>query len=125
MTRYDQDWVDTLAGIGGAIGELTEPLRLLFVVTDTPDGKAAFFLDLDGDSVGGTAGRLPRGEKAQITVTAKEAALETLWSGERSYDAAFMSGDLKVEGAYERWLDILTPAFATSPWADAWSAATS
>ena len=123
MTRFDQDWVDALAGAGGGIDELTEPMRLLFVVTDTSDGKAAFFLDLESDTAAGTAGRLPRGEKANITVTAKESALEALWSGNRSYDAAFMSGDLKVEGAYERWLDVLTPAFGQSPWAHAWSAA--
>ena len=60
---------------------------------------------------------------AEITVTAKETALETLWTGDRSYDAAFMSGDLKVEGAYNAWLDTLTPAFASGRWSDAWKAA--
>ena len=124
MTRYDQEWVDALVDAGGTIEGLAEPLRLLFVVTDTADGKTAFFLDIDPDAgVTGSAGRLPRGVKADLTVTAKEAVLHRLWAGERSYDAAFMSGDLKVEGGYNVWLDELTPAFAVAPWFAAWRAA--
>ena len=47
MTRYDQDWIDGVAGAGGGIGDLDEPLRFLFVVTDTTDGKAAFYVCKD------------------------------------------------------------------------------
>lgn len=122
MTRFDQAWVDGLVASAGPIADLTDRCRLLFAVTDTADGKAAFFLDLDAGGVAGTAGRLPRGEKADVTVTATEATLVELWSGRRGYDAAFMSGDLKVEGAYELWLDRLSPAFAVAPWATAWKA---
>ena len=123
MSRYDQDWVDSVSAAGGPVPTIADTCRLLFVVTDTADGKAPFYLDLDpAAATVGRAGRLPRGEKADITVTAKEATLVELWSGTRSYDAAFMSGDLKVEGAYERWLDGVTPAFASEPWATAWAA---
>lgn len=124
MTRYDQDWADALAGVADPIAGLGGPVRLLFVVTDAADGKAAFFVDiLDGVVESATSGRLPRGEKADITVTAKEEKLLEIWRGDRSYDAAFMSGDLKVEGAYADWLDRVTPAFAGPPWSEAWAAA--
>ncbi len=123
MTRFDQAWVDALVAAAGPIAGLADRCRLLFVVTGTADGKAAFFLDLDDRGVSGRAGRLPRGEHADVTVTAEEKMLADLWMGRRVYDAAFMSGDLKVEGAYEIWLDRLTPAFAVPPWATAWSAA--
>lgn len=124
MSRYDQTWVDALVADAGPIENLDAPCRLLFLITDTEDGKAAFFIDFaDGAVESATSGRLPRGQRADITVTAKEAILLELWSGSRSYDAAFMSGDLKVEAAYERWLDQITPAFATSPWSAAWSEA--
>lgn len=121
--RYGQEWVDELVGGGG--GSTAEALRLLYVVSDTVEGKVAFHLDFADGAVAGTAGKLPRGEKADVTVTAKESALVELWSGERSRDAAFMAGDLKIEGAYQRWLDELVPMFSDGDWAAAWSNATS
>lgn len=124
MTRYDDEWVAALAAaVAGADGDGTEALLLLFVVTDTDDGKAAFNLSFEGGQcVAAAAGKLPRGTKADVTVTAKEAVLLPLWAGERTRDAAFMAGDLKIEGAYERWLDELAPRFASAPWAEAWVA---
>ncbi|MFT7476111.1 MAG: hypothetical protein ACI81L_003059 [Verrucomicrobiales bacterium] len=125
MARYDQDWCDSLAKAVGAepVSEFA-PLRLLCVVTDTDDGKVAFYIDLDGGAVvGATAGKLPRGEKAHVTVTAKEAVLIDIWAAKRTRDSAFMRGDLKIEGAYERWLDELVPMFSAAPWVDAWLAA--
>ena len=38
----------------------------------------------------------------------------------RTRDAAFMRGDLKIEGAYERWIDELVPLFQSEPWLSAW-----
>ena len=99
---------------------------LLYVITDAPDGKFAFFLDLASGAVtSGTAGRLPRGEKAGVTITVKEPILLQLWSGELSRDAAFMAGDIKVEGAYEVWLDQLVPAFENDAWSATWAGARS
>ena len=127
MTRYDDAWVANLqAATDGAQADDSAPLMLLYVVTDTEEGKVAFHLEFDaGRCVAATPGKLPRGHKADVTVTAKEAALLQLWQGERSRDAAFMAGDLKIEGAYERWLDELVPRFADAPWTDAWAAAAS
>ncbi len=125
MARYDQDWCDELASQVGD-DPLTEApaMRLLYVVSDTENGKVAFNLDLlGGGIVAATAGKLPRGEKADVTVTAKEAILLPLWRGERRRDAAFMRGDLKIEGAYERWLDELVPLFQTDVWTAAWKGA--
>ncbi len=125
MARYEQDWCDTLAGAvgAGALGEY-EPLRLLYVITDTEDGKVAFNMDLDGGAVQAcSAGKLPRGEKADVTVTVKEAVITELWAGSRTRDAAFMRGDLKIEGAYARWLDELVPLFESDPWSAAWAGA--
>ena len=98
------------------------PIRMLFVVTDTDEGKVAFWFADDGDTLAVTSGKLPRGEKADIAITAKESVLVDLWSGARTRDEAFMAGDLKVEGAYVRWLDDVAPAFNESPWAQAWAA---
>lgn len=122
MTRYEQDWCDSLAAAvgSGQVAEL-EAMRLLYVVTDTEAGKVAFNLDLVGGGVAAcTAGKLPRGEKADVTVTVKEPVLIDLWSGTRARDAAFMRGDLKIEGAYERWIDELVPLFQSEPWLSAW-----
>lgn len=124
MTRFDQDWCDTLAAaVGGSSAfAQTAPISVLYVVTDTDEGKVAFTFSDDGSALTATAGKLPRGQKADITLTAKESVLSSLWSGDRSYDAAFMAGDIKVEGAYARWIDELVPAFGDEPWADAWAA---
>jgi hypothetical protein len=125
MARYDQDWCDSLAKAVGAepVSEFAQ-LRLLYVVTDTAEGKVAFHIDLHGGAVvGATAGKLPRGEKADVTVTAKEAVLVDIWAAERTRDSAFMRGDLKIEGTYERWLDELVPVFGAAPWVGAWLAA--
>ena len=123
---YDQAWVDALVASVPAepIPGLADALRVLYVITDAPDGKFAFFLDLaSGVVTNGTAGRLPRGEKAGITITVKEPILLLLWSGELSRDTAFMAGDIKVEGAYEVWLDQLVPAFENEAWSSTWAAA--
>lgn len=125
MARYDQGWCDALAAQVGA-EQTTDAaaMRLLYVVSDTADGKVAFNLDLLGGGIAAaTAGKLPRGEKADVTVTVKEAVLLELWRGDRSRDAAFMRGDLKIEGAYERWLDELVPLFQTDRWTAAWKGA--
>ena len=128
MDRYDQAWVDALVVSVPAepIAGLPDELRVLYVITDAPDGKFAFFLDLaSGVVTNGTAGRLPRGQKAGITITIKEPILLQLWSGELSRDTAFMAGDIKVEGAYEVWLDQLVPAFENDAWSAMWAAARS
>ena len=49
MTRYDEDWVAELASaVDGADDDGTEALLLLYVVTDTEDGKVAFNLSFEG-----------------------------------------------------------------------------
>ncbi len=124
MSRFDQSWVDALVGATEGAERDAGPCRVLYVVTDTEDGKAAFHLDLDeGHIVAGVAGRLPRGEAADVTITAKESVLLQLWAGDRSRDAAFMAGDLKIEGDYQRWLDELVPLFEADEWSAAWSTA--
>ena len=127
MTRYDQAWCDRLvADAGGAHDKSDEQMRVLYIVTDTEEGKVAFHLDFHANGVSlttATAGKLPRGEKADITVTLKESVLVEIGEGTRSRDAAFMRGDLKIEGAYNRWLDGLVPLFETEPWTVAWGAA--
>ena len=122
MAKYDQDWCDALAAaVAVEPGEESTPLRLLYVVTDTAEGKVAFQIDLQGGAViAVTAGKLPRGEKADVTVTAKEAVLVDVWSAARARDSVFMRGDVKIEGAYQRWLDELVPLFGAAPWSDAW-----
>lgn len=125
MARYDQQWCDSLGQAVGPDALLDAgDLRLLYVVTDTDEGKVAFHLQLAGGAiVAATAGKLPRGEKADVTVTVKEPVLLDLWNGVRTRDAAFMRGDLKIEGAYHFWLDQLVPLFQAEPWTSAWSTA--
>lgn len=125
MSRYDQAWCDQLAASVGSDTLLeAAPMRLLYVVSETDEGKVAFHLDLDGGRVvSATAGKLPRGNKADVSVTAKEAVLSQLWKGDGRRDVAFMRGDLKIEGAYERWLDELVPLFETEPWSSTWERA--
>ena len=125
MARYDQTWCDALASaVGDSAINDSAALRLLYVITDTEEGKVAFNMDLAGGGVQScTAGKLARGEKADVTVTVKEPVIADLWAGSRTRDAAFMSGDIKIEGAYERWLDELVPLFQAEPWASAWAEA--
>ena len=94
------------------------------MVTETDEGKVPFHLQFDNESTEATAGKLPRGEKADVTVTAKEAVLAAIWSGDRNRDEAFMAGDIKVEGAYNQWLDVLVPLFAAPDWSKAWASQT-
>ena len=121
---FDQDWCDQLHSAAEGASAAGVTLRLLYVVTDTDEGKVAFNMDIeDGAPTAVTAGKLPRGEKADVTVTIKEAVLRQLWSGDLTRDAAFMAGDIKIEGAYQRWLDELVPLFSDGAWAAAFSAA--
>lgn len=124
MSRFDQDWCDTLAkGASGAKAHGVD-LHVLYVVTETEEGKLAFHIGLANGAVEHvTTGKLPRGEKADITITATEATFSALWSGDRSRDAAFMAGDIKIEGAYPQWLDQLVPMFGDEPWRSAWASA--
>lgn len=124
MTVYDQSWCDGLAERASDAGADGVDLVVLYVVTDTEDGKVAFNFELAGGAPEHvTAGRMPRGQKADVTVTVKEAVLRELWTEERSRDEAFMAGDLKIEGTYQRWLDQLVPLFESDPWKTAWGAA--
>lgn len=124
MSRYDQEWCDSLLAAVGASAVLSAggDLRVLYVVTDTDEGKTAFHLTVEDGVLTVVAGKYPRGVKADITITAKESVLRELWSGSRTRDQAFMAGDIKIEGAYARWLDEVAPAFTESPWSEAWAA---
>ncbi len=123
MTAYDQTWCDALAERTADAAADGVDLVMLYVVTDTEDGKVAFNLELvGGKPTHVTAGRMPRGQKADITITVKEPVLRDLWAAEKTRDAAFMAGDIKVEGVYHRWLDELVPLFETDPWQTAWAA---
>ena len=122
MARFDQDWCDALVAGASALGTSGDQ-RVLYVVTNAEEGKVAFSIREDGGELSATAGKLPRGEKAEITITAKEAVLLDIWSGARTRDEAFMAGDIKVEGLYDKWLDDLVGAFEVSPWASAWERA--
>lgn len=119
---YDQTWCDALAERAADAAADGVDLVTLYVVNDTEDGKVAFHLELVGGKPSHvTAGRMPRGQKADVTITVKEPVLRELWTQERNRDAAFMAGDIKVEGAYHRWLDELVPLFETEPWKSAWA----
>lgn len=124
MNRYEQPWCDALAEAVSEASFAGDDTVVLYVVTDTEEGKVAFHLQLTNTSpVVATAGKLPRGQKADITVTIKEQVLTSLWSAERARDEAFMAGDIKVEGAYHRWLDELVPLFQSEPWDTGWRTA--
>lgn len=118
MGRFDQQWCDEL--VAEMPPPSASPLRVLYVVTDTDEGKVAFSITSDSAGTTATAGKLPRGEKADITITAKESVLVDIWSENRTRDEAYMAGDIKVEGAYDIWLDELVGLFEDSPWASAW-----
>ena len=121
MTRYDEDWCRGLAESAASAATNGINLTIVYVVTDTDDGKVAFHLELaNGSPVHITPGKLPRGHKADITVTVKEPVLLSILEGSRTRDEAFMAGDLKIEGSYHRWLDELVPLFENSPWLEAW-----
>lgn len=121
MTRYGQEWCDRVANAAPKSSDVGADLSILYVVTDTEDGKVAFNLALSGGSPEHvTAGKLPRGTKADITITIKEPVLLALWAGDRTRDEAFMAGDVKVEGAYNRWLDEVVPLFESAGWSGAW-----
>ncbi len=125
MARYDEDWCEALglaAGKGAGIA-LVEPVRILYVVTNTDEGKVAFRIEMDEGSVAVATGKFPRGVTPDVTITATESVLIDLWSGARTRDQAFMAGDVKIEGAYAMWLDELAPAFAGPPWQHAWASA--
>lgn len=123
MSRYSQSWCDSLReAVSDAVAEGVE-VTLLYVVTDTSEGKVAFHLEIaNGAAASVTEGKLPRGQKADVTITIKEPALVSLWDGSRMRDEAFMAGDIKVEGAYQVWLDQLVPLFQQQPWKTAWQA---
>ncbi len=122
MPRFDQDWCDDLANAAGQSRLASQgPIQVLYVITDTSEGKVAFVLTDDGTSTTATAGKLPRGEKADLTVTAKEVVMSDLWAGERTRDEAFMAGDIKIEGPYARWLDEIVGVFDSAPWSEAWA----
>ena len=71
MSRFDQDWCNALAEQAGDATTQGDDAHLLYVVTDTSEGKVAFHIGLvDGAVEHVTAGKLPRGEKADITITA-------------------------------------------------------
>lgn len=124
MSRYDQQWCDSIAHASDSASADGVDVTVLYVVTDTEEGKVAFHLELENGSPRHiTAGKLPRGQKADITVTIKEPVLASLWMGERTRDEAFMAGDIKVEGAYHRWLDEIVPTFESEPWLAAWRSA--
>ena len=122
MSEFEQTWCDALRERAAPANVPGLDLVALFVVTDTAEGKRAFHMELaEGAPAQITTGRMPRRHKADVTVTVKEAVLRSLWAGDVSLDAAFMAGDIKVEGAYERWLDELVPLFESEPWKDAWA----
>ena len=126
MTIYEEQWCAALAeSAAKATGEGVD-LTVLYVITDTDDGKVAFHMGLEsGAPAHVTPGKLPRGTKPDITVTAKDPVIRAIWAGERSRDEAFMAGDLKIEGAYQRWLDEVVPLFEAEPWRDSWSTSAS
>lgn len=127
MSRFDEAWAEAVqrAAIGvDPIASLDGVFRVLYVVTDTEHGKAAFHVEFaDGAPTAVTAGKLPRGEQADVTVTAAESTFDELWRGGRTRDAAFMSGDVKIEGAYGDWLDSVVPAFERDDWRQVWESA--
>lgn len=124
MNRYDQQWCDSIAQASASASIEGLDATVLYVVTDTEEGKVAFYLELvKGVPTQVVAGKLPRGQKADITLTVKEPVLIALWSGERTRDETFMAGDIKVEGAYNRWLDEIVPAFESDPWLTTWRSA--
>ena len=124
MARYDEVWVEALVDGHRTDGDADASTSVVYVVTDTDEGKVAFNLHLDGEGVvAAGAGKLPRGVKPDITLTLKESVALDLWSGDRSRDAAFMAGDIKVEGAYEVWIDSLVALFEADEWNDSWARA--
>lgn len=121
---FDDAWATSLSDalVKTDLAWEHDDLVVLFAMTNSDaevaDAKGRLWFQIEVMSGQVTLGKMKRGTKPAISVTLKEPTWAALWTGDRNYDEAFMSGDLKVEGAYHVWLDQLTPLFV-GDWAAA------
>ncbi|MEM7142593.1 MAG: SCP2 sterol-binding domain-containing protein [Actinomycetota bacterium] len=103
MNIFDDDWLAAAAEALGALDELPGASAIIdYVIAGAPDGKVTVGVTLADGRVAAMA--IGKSKDPDLVISLKYDDALAILTGELSSDAGFMSGALKVEGAYERWL---------------------
>ena len=108
MLVFDEDWT---AAAAAALAELPPVAGLDAVVEYTISGRPAGRVVLTVAVSEGTVAKLEAGKSADpdISISVGYADAVAILRGELTSEAGYMSGAVKVEGDYPRWLLDLRP----------------
>lgn len=110
------EWISQVQDVAGDLPKVEgASLALDFEVSGAPAGKVRAHATIDEGQIVEVAPGANKQADCRVVVKAP-IALDIL-KGELDPDVAFMRGDLKLEGAYERPLLELRPLWASEPWA--------
>ncbi len=102
MQFLSDEWIEAMDAAGAPTGEAEAAVVIEQTVKGGPEGPRTFHVSIGDGSVRFAAG--PAAE-ATVTFTQDYDTAGTIARGERSAQAAFMSGDLKIGGAVRVLLD--------------------
>lgn len=104
---------DWFAALHEAAADLSAPAEVAgvvqFVVSGSATGKVQFNVTIDGGRITEVVAGKVKGAMASVTWSYDDAV--AVFRGELDPDAAFMSGQAKLEGDYVGYLTTLRPLF--------------
>ncbi len=109
METFDEEWI---AAAAAALAELPSVSGIdavvEYTISGSPGGRVALTVTLSDGVVSEIA--VGRSADPDITVSLGYTDAVAILSGELTSEAGYMSGAVKVEGDYPRWLLDLRPA---------------
>ena len=113
------EWVESLRILGSALPEVCgASISCPHEISGTPDGKIRFYIVWeDGVLADADKGKL---DNPDCVILAKYEHARDLFNGGNKVEAAFMQGDLKVEGNYRKFLIDLHGWRQSAPYKKLW-----
>mgnify|MGYP001158196295 FL=1 len=111
---FTEDWLKTLKQLGSELPSMDLTITCQYEISGAPQGKVRYYIDIvKGKITDVELGKHPS-PNCSISVTYKE--VTSILQQEKSVEASFMQGNLKIDGEYERYLLTMNAIRSTKEW---------
>ena len=111
---FTEEWLKTLKQLGSELPSMDLTVTCQYEISGAPQGKVRYYIDIQkGKITDAELGKHPS-PNCSISTTYKE--VSSILQQEKSVEASFMQGNLKIDGEYEKYLLTMNAIRSTKEW---------
>ena len=111
---FTEEWLKTLKQLGSELPSMDLTVTCQYEISGAPQGKVRYYIDIQkGKITDAELGKHPS-PNCSISTTYKE--VSSILQQEKAVEAAFMQGNFKIDGEYEKYLLTMNAIRSTKEW---------